>query len=217
MYLYSFLHPGAQQSQVSFDSPDIAKFPNFANANAMEAVLYPGDVLYLPPLWFHHVSALTISMSVSIWTPFSETREMWKTVKTVLPFKSSWAAETRLLAARKYLENVLSEVLEESPKQFVQRLVTQRFEQLLNEAPEFQMTNRSFCVNDLVKKADVKAVESSHQELLSHAINHAKLFMKATNPKRREIWLGNMCEQLAMTVTEDVKAVPQFLTDFHKC
>lgn len=36
LYLYPFVHPGAQQSQVSFDNPDYDRFPNFRNAKAVE-------------------------------------------------------------------------------------------------------------------------------------------------------------------------------------
>jgi hypothetical protein len=29
----------------------------------------PRIVLYVPPLWFHHVTSLTPSLSVSVWSP----------------------------------------------------------------------------------------------------------------------------------------------------
>ncbi len=38
--------------QVNFDDPDFEKFPNFREAQGMEAVLGPGDVLYLPMYWW---------------------------------------------------------------------------------------------------------------------------------------------------------------------
>ncbi len=91
LYLFPFLHPGAQQSQVDIDNIDYEAFPEFKNAKAVEvrtlriklnvvilmhiqAILEPGDVLYLPPMWFHHVSALELSMSVSVWTFVNESR-----------------------------------------------------------------------------------------------------------------------------------------------
>lgn len=31
--------------------------------------LLPHTVLYIPPLWVHHVTALEASLSVSVWSP----------------------------------------------------------------------------------------------------------------------------------------------------
>lgn len=72
--------------------------------------MYPGDVLYLPPLWFHHVTALSISISVSVWTKFNETQFMHDTVRSPLPFKSSWPPEKTALAGRIFLEMILDKL-----------------------------------------------------------------------------------------------------------
>jgi ribosomal protein L16 Arg81 hydroxylase len=98
---------GAQQSQVSFDNINVEIFPKFQQVSATEAILFPGDVLYLPPMWFHHVTALTLSMSVSVWTSFEVTQNMYKTVRTILPFKSSWSKDKIALSGRLYLEALI--------------------------------------------------------------------------------------------------------------
>ena len=43
------------------------KFPEFARAHYFDCILKPGDLLYIPPCWFHFVQALTSSFSVSFW------------------------------------------------------------------------------------------------------------------------------------------------------
>ena len=50
---------GAAISLARLESPDFARFPRFeaALATARTAVLEPGDALYLPHYWFHHVVA----------------------------------------------------------------------------------------------------------------------------------------------------------------
>ena len=42
-------------------------FPKFSSASFSDAVLEPGDALYVPPGWFHYVQSVTSSFSVSFW------------------------------------------------------------------------------------------------------------------------------------------------------
>ena len=42
-------------------------FPAFSSASFSDAVLEPGDALYVPPGWFHYVQSVTSSFSVSFW------------------------------------------------------------------------------------------------------------------------------------------------------
>lgn len=51
---------GQPVSLVDFSDPDLERFPRFAEAlkYALVAELEPGDVLYVPSLWFHHVESL---------------------------------------------------------------------------------------------------------------------------------------------------------------
>ena len=37
--------------QVNFDDPDFERFPKFRDAKAVEAVVGPGDVIYIPMYW----------------------------------------------------------------------------------------------------------------------------------------------------------------------
>lgn len=51
---------GQSISLVDFAKPDFARFPKFANAleYAQVAELGPGDALFIPSMWWHHVEAL---------------------------------------------------------------------------------------------------------------------------------------------------------------
>jgi len=66
VYLPSQL-PSAQFSGLDADQPDLTRFPKFATAREHRADLGPGDVLYVPPEWPHHVRALDLSISVNLW------------------------------------------------------------------------------------------------------------------------------------------------------
>jgi Cupin-like domain len=55
-----FAPTGAPISLVDFAHPDFERFPRFREAwrNAVVADLGPGDAVFIPPLWWHHVQSL---------------------------------------------------------------------------------------------------------------------------------------------------------------
>nr|ASL69981.1 factor inhibiting HIF [Strongylocentrotus purpuratus] len=70
LYPFPVHHPNDRQSQVNFDDPDFERFPKFRNAKAVEAVVGPGDVIYIPMYWWHHVESLLhggVTVSVTFW------------------------------------------------------------------------------------------------------------------------------------------------------
>jgi len=65
-----FAPTGAPMSLVDFARPDDARFPKFraAQAHALTAELDPGDALYIPALWWHHVQSLApCNVLVNYW------------------------------------------------------------------------------------------------------------------------------------------------------
>jgi hypothetical protein len=65
-----FTPSGVPVSMVSLHDPDLARFPRFAEAlrHARTAELEPGDALYIPYGWWHHVESLTpFNVLVNYW------------------------------------------------------------------------------------------------------------------------------------------------------
>ncbi len=61
---------GVPVSMVDLDSPDFERFPRFrhALASACEARLEPGDALFIPALWWHHVRTRgPLNLLVNYW------------------------------------------------------------------------------------------------------------------------------------------------------
>ena len=61
---------GVPISMVRLDEPDFDRYPRFREAlgAAQEARLEPGDALYMPALWWHHVSTTgSLNMLVNFW------------------------------------------------------------------------------------------------------------------------------------------------------
>ncbi|GJM98424.1 hypothetical protein PR202_ga15438 [Eleusine coracana subsp. coracana] len=54
-------------SQVDLDNVDLKEFPKVDNLDFMDCILEEGDLLYIPPKWWHYVRSLSTSFSVSFW------------------------------------------------------------------------------------------------------------------------------------------------------
>jgi hypothetical protein len=55
-------------SAVDVENPDYVKYPDFKLAPVpFECTLGPGDALFIPKKWWHHVRSLDWSVSANIW------------------------------------------------------------------------------------------------------------------------------------------------------
>ena len=48
LYPFPVHHPHDRQAQVDLYNPDLSRFPKFAEVRPLEAVLQPGELLYIP-------------------------------------------------------------------------------------------------------------------------------------------------------------------------
>ncbi len=65
-----FAPTGAPMSLVSLRAPDLQRYPRFREAlsASLSADLGPGDALYIPPLWWHHVESQdSFNVLVNYW------------------------------------------------------------------------------------------------------------------------------------------------------
>lgn len=65
-----FTPAGQIVSMVDFEDPDFERFPDFRNAleKALVADLEPGDAIYIPSLWWHHVEGMdALNVLVNFW------------------------------------------------------------------------------------------------------------------------------------------------------
>ncbi|MFQ6643157.1 hypothetical protein Gotur_018789 [Gossypium turneri] len=54
-------------SQVDLDNIDEVEFPKVRDLEFIDCILEEGEMLYIPPKWWHYVRSLTTSFSVSYW------------------------------------------------------------------------------------------------------------------------------------------------------
>ena len=99
LYPFPLHHPHDRQSQVDLYAPDLKRFPRFAEARPLEAVLQPGELLYIPQYWWHHIENLTDGcVSLNFW--FKDTA---KPQKMMLPLSAA-----QHLAMRRNIERLVA-------------------------------------------------------------------------------------------------------------
>ncbi|XP_073269466.1 lysine-specific demethylase JMJ30 isoform X1 [Primulina huaijiensis] len=57
----------SNSSQVDLDDIDEQEFPKVLDLDFIDCILEEGEMLYIPPKWWHYVRSLTTSFSVSFW------------------------------------------------------------------------------------------------------------------------------------------------------
>ncbi|KAK3103844.1 hypothetical protein FSP39_022383 [Pinctada imbricata] len=63
----NYLYLNGDKSEVlDVDNPDTDKFPDFYKAQKHVCFLEPGDVLFIPALWFHNVISLDFGVAVNV-------------------------------------------------------------------------------------------------------------------------------------------------------
>lgn len=99
-----FTLAGQPVSLASLKDPDLERHPRFAEAlsHAVTADLEPGDAIYIPPLWWHQVEALSpVNLLVNYWwnaagAPPSAFEALVHTIMTVRPLppahREAWRA-----------------------------------------------------------------------------------------------------------------------------
>ena len=66
-------------SEVDCESPDYERYPLFRDVSRMEVLLEPGEVLFVPVGWWHHVRSLDVSVGLSFTNFLVPNEYPWET------------------------------------------------------------------------------------------------------------------------------------------
>jgi|GEM_PF-2646983 len=132
----------AQASHVRLLEWNRARFPLFEQAlrEARVAVVEPGEVLYIPPMWWHHVESFGFNVMINNWVlgaPFERLFEMGENVTRGIRLFFEATAEQRAQALQLYQRTVFAPETEatsglgpesgETPEQLEHRELTRQF------------------------------------------------------------------------------------------
>jgi len=131
LYPYPHLHSFRSQSQVDFKSgqsidararvsgklPELDDnkdlFPHFGNITAYQALLSPGEIMYIPPFWFHRVITEDTSIAVNTWSNIPGGNPHNIMEKVPLPFEEDWDMRRKATALKVFVR-LFAEALAET-------------------------------------------------------------------------------------------------------
>jgi tRNA wybutosine-synthesizing protein 5 len=94
-YLYL---KGDKSEVLDIDNPDCKLYPNFPKAQRYECILQPGEILFIPALWFHNTIAHSYGISVNVF---------WKNLPHYLYDKTDVYGNKDLIPASKVMHKFL--------------------------------------------------------------------------------------------------------------
>lgn len=198
LYLYPCLHPHYGHSQVNILQPDVNTFSKYSSEGGFVAEVSAGDMLVVPPFWFHHVETLSESVSVNVWSDAPEYALLDRIYSLPVPFEEEWAWQDLLVATKLYLDMVTASLVMGPPSLFVRsHLLEQRYNPLVS--------SNSLAVNDTIvhslreecSQIDWRIKEEHFERILRPGVeNLEQLFKTIPTRDTMEICLANYMEHL---------------------
>eukprot|EP00301_Raphidiophrys_heterophryoidea_P010938 c1629_g1_i1.p1 GENE.c1629_g1_i1~~c1629_g1_i1.p1 ORF type:complete len:366 (-),score=66.28 c1629_g1_i1:314-1411(-) len=225
---YPYLHPHHAQCQtnVSLAATDSSVVGSLGSIE-MVAELSPGDMLYLPPMWFHEVETLEPSVAVNVWTDtsMSNVAEQLQTIPIPLDAAGS-DTSVKVAVVSIFIWTLLDAVSQETgqnPAEFVSRLFKQRYDglRLSRDALIASKDNRAFvCKRAIESEQTLKGMslhKFTHEAKANNYAVKARELVRLWPESSRITWLMNHIESLALFAVGKVEDVPSFLLQFDHC
>ena len=245
LYPYPFLHPSHAQAQVNLSRLEDAKeFPLSSQLEVYEVTLEPGDLLYMPPLWFHYVQSLSISISVNVWTDSEQSILMEEAFGLPLPINQvKWHGEhLKAIAGSMLIVSVVDRVckarkfpltdkynrneteFKNGGQYFVFKLWQGRYSKLMkrNEihssfSSKNGRRNSLLCENSVLPSLFFQGISQKLYEApVEEYLNKITQLMMKLPRDTWELWFGNYVE-FVVAQSVDLLDVGLFLKHYDSC
>lgn len=142
LYLYPKFHVRHRNAMLEYPPNEETleeEFPAFKYfpVEPLEVEVNPGDVLYIPPLWFHQVEALSNSISVNVWSPVMDIEFYMTAWEQKLPLNyKKHSAEKAIRMTTFLIQKIVEYSLNLGPaaaEDFVRQTVESRYRRLNDE------------------------------------------------------------------------------------
>ena len=247
LYPYPFLHPSHAQAQVNVSSlEEQSKFPLVQKVETFEAVLEPGDLLYIPPLWFHEVESLDVSISVNVWTDSAQTKVAEKLYQLSLPINAyhwssgrpKWIATSLLLfqamqhvCTHQRCERSVTDKFRDGYQgddsalsdtgaiYFMHRLWSTRYRTLMADGklPNSLPDSDILCEREWNREEIGEAKTAAHTAMFGEYAQSVGALVEELPGDTWELWVGNYVEFVVANAVPSVEYVGVFLKHFSSC
>ncbi|ESP01531.1 hypothetical protein LOTGIDRAFT_180300 [Lottia gigantea] len=112
-----YLYLNGDKSEVlDIDNPDVEKYPEFLKATRYECNLEPGDILFIPALWFHNVISLDFGVAVNVfWKHLGIYYQLNVPLDRALKTLDELPVEYKEFYARRLIARIESKVILRNP------------------------------------------------------------------------------------------------------
>ena len=216
--LHPCLHP--LYRQVGVDVLSQGNLKQFIHdMQGYDVELTDGDVIYIPPYWFHTVVTMETTFSLNVWSQSEAFLAMEKIYSSAIPFEVEWGRVKLMKSLCYFIHLLVEEVLQDSDgSKFVVDRVYSRYKLILEKEPskiEFVLSKvrasvQVYCLREeMTVLMDAEAV--GHLEDGTTRI--AESFRDIHPLPVREINLANYIEHLtwSMLGEEDSMQLPFYL------
>jgi len=217
LYIYPSTHVHYQQSQVDINTLDTTRFPSLQYVSALEVNLEPGDMLYIPPYWFHHVEChpkqnqQPICISVSTISPSEEESLCGHLLDIGPKYIDGYDLKERIMIAQHLIKLLINSLDISSSLHYIHRILWNRYK-LMEDIPMdnniISLLEQTKCFFD-ERKVGIKQQKELEDEV---EINIYPILSKLEkiNIDIRDICIGNYIESLG-SVAVGANHVPAFL------
>ena len=212
--LYPCLHQFYRQVHTNVLDADIAKS---LRTKPLEVVLNQGEVLYIPPYWFHCVITMETSISLNVWSNSEAFLTMENIFASSIPFEEEWGRKKLLKALNYFIQLLTAAIVLDNHDSFVHRVYS-RYQPLLLHFSAEQLQNWTTGMEQYCLKGPIEHVldVQSIQHIREGAQELTKQFRRIRPQAVKEINLGNFIEHLSWRIlgTNDLLLLPFYL---HEC
>ncbi len=128
LHVFPDAHPRARKAQLRVEEPDTRAHPRGAELPApLRAVLRPGDAIFIPAFWFHHVTSLSPSVSLNVFSESSVAAAATLALSAPSPLHAAWPLEARRAGLAALYRQLVAALRSPPPDSFVADLVSSRF------------------------------------------------------------------------------------------
>ncbi|GMH91346.1 hypothetical protein TrVE_jg9256 [Triparma verrucosa] len=209
MHSYPSVHAARKMSQIPFTDewdPKTTIFPNSTSLKAYEVTLKPGEIIYIPPYWWHSITTADSSpaLSLSVVSPSWEEAHLSKAFFAALPLSPFTTPTQKKMAVQMLLVHIISRTSKMgSPEIFSAYLYNDRWANLYPELEGRRDPNECFS-KDEVAAVQVAMGKLQADEELQHQIQEAAteianvLNDDLLTQGVRMVAMGDYIEQLAV-------------------